>query len=158
MFFFYVSFRVTNHSCWPWRPHWLIQQEWRVLPGNNYFPVFLTYSWRLQFVCGKMCKLFPLPVRWLIRRKFSSHSRSYVTSEDLLMKPTYVKTKAVEPPNSPNYWKVPISSGDWRPSRQPKVTNSTFAGMSRFILGTYGTILIELSKTQDWPRRWTETL
>jgi len=74
---FYVSFRVTNHSCWPWRPDWLIQPEWRVLPGNNYFPVlFLTYRWRLQFVCGKMCKVFPLPVLWLISRNFSSQSRS----------------------------------------------------------------------------------
>lgn len=100
---FYVSFRVTNHSCWPWRPDWLIQPEWRVLPGNNYFPVlFLTYRWRLQFVCGKMCKVFPLPFRWLISSNFSSHSRSYVTSEALLMKPTSVKTKAVEPSNSPN--------------------------------------------------------
>jgi hypothetical protein len=134
---FYASFRVTNHSCWPWRPHWLIQPEWRVLPGNNYYSLlFLTYRWRLQFVCGKMCKFFLLPVRWLISRKFSSHSRSYATSEALLMKPTSVKTKAVETPNSPNLLEVPISSGDWRPSRQPNLTNSIFVGMSRFILGS----------------------
>lgn len=134
---FCVSFRVTNHSCWPWRPDWLIQPAWRVLPGNNYFSVlFLTYRWRLQFVCGKMCKLFPLPVRWLISRKFSSHSRSYTMSEALLMKPTSVKTKAAETPNTPNLLDDPISSGDWRPSRQSDLTNSTFVGMSRFILGT----------------------
>jgi len=52
------------------------------------------------------------------------------------MKPTSVKTKAVETSNSPNLLEVPNSSGDWRPSRQPDFTNSTLVGMSRFTLGT----------------------
>lgn len=111
---FYASSRVTNHSCWPWRPDWLIQPEWRVLPGNNYFSVlFLTYRWRLQLVCGKMCKLFLLPVRWLISRKFSF---SFTIIRNVWNPPQW-KLKQLKHQNSLIYLKFQSAVGtDGRPA------------------------------------------